>query len=312
VSFLTFFAKVLHSFERLLENSRKHYSFIYIICIVSDPHDDDLARLRALFQSLNVAHVVEDYTKYIPIFEKINDERLHHKGYQNMAEIYNNTKGSIQTIMAPTHHSYYPYKTPFGYNVQWHQLQIGIDHLFEYETSHSMRFNFCMRMRFDTFIIDPEFYPHCPQKDILSNLTFNDAMLSKLKGTMAELNIHTIEEYAQFLKNNPIKVPDYISSYPESSFGCYFFNNYISIENIIKGEENILYSFVDHLFFGTRDVFVKLRNFFSDYGTLESDLNQKGAQAFFCPEAQLLVFCFHNNVNPLIYTHHSLFQCLRD
>lgn len=299
----TFFGSLVsNSFKRFIANSHQHYKFIYIICIINES-DEHIPQLNELLQSLNLEYIIDDYNKYIPIFEKVNQERLLDKGYQNMADIYNNTNGEIQQIMTPTHHSHYyrGIKIPFIMNKQWHQLEIGIRHLFEYETNNNIVFNVCMRMRFDTYITDDKFYPHCPVNNILSKITFNENILSILKNKMVELNIQTLEEYTQYLKSNPIKVPHYISSFPETSFGTYFFNNYISLENIIKGEENILYSFSDHLFFGKRDIFVKLYNLFNEFGKIESDLNQKGLQAFFCPEGQMLVFCFHHNINILMY-----------
>ena len=306
-----FFTRIIQSFEKMLENSRKHYNFIYIVCVISDPTNDDLIRLQEYLQSLNVIFIIDHSTKYIEEIERVNDERLNHKGYQNMADIYNNTKGQIQPIMSPTHHiNYLQYQKPFGYIRQYHQLQIGIDRLLEYEEKHSFHFDICMRMRFDTCIKDNDFYPHCPEKDVLSKLTFNDYILTKLRTKMVELNIDTIEEYAKFVKNNPITVPEMFSSYPETSFGSLFFNNYISIENISRGQENILYCFWDHLFFGKRDTFVKLRNFFNEYGKIESTLNQNGMSAFFCPECQLLLYCFHNNINPLMYMSH-IFETLK-
>lgn len=305
----TFFTHVTPSFTRLIENSKQHYKFIYIICVTNES-SEHLPQLHTFLQSLRVKYSVYDYSKYIPIFEQANQERLLDKGYQNMADIYNRTPGEIQTIMSPTHHVHYSQrnKGPFGFHKQWHQLEIGIGHLFEYETKENVVFDVCMRMRFDNILTDDEFYPHVPDKNILSKITFNEHILSTLQTKMANLNIHTIEEYTQYLKNNPIQVPHYLSSLPETSFGCYFLNNYISLENIIKGEENILYCFVDHIIFGKRDVFVKLYSFFNEFGKIESDLNQKGLQAFFCSEGQLLIFCFHHNINPLMYVHHPIFK----
>jgi len=298
---------VQRSFIRLIENSKNHYNLIYIVCIINEWNNEEIEQLHIFLQSLPVKYIVEEYEKHSVHLKKINEDKLMNKGYQNMAHVYNSNSGEIQTIMSPTHHKNYPSIEPFIVDRQWHQLQIGIYYLLEYEKQHNIAFNYCTKMRFDNAIIDPEFYPHSPTGDILSKLTFNESIKASLIRKMKELNIDTLEEYLQYVKNNPILFPNYISSYPETSFGCYFFNNYISLENIINGTENILYCFVDHLIFGERDVFIKLQTFVDEFGTIESSLNQKGIQAFFGSESQLLLFCFKNNINPLMYVHNSTF-----
>jgi len=301
------------SFEKLIQKSKSLYSHIYIISIINESTELDIINLTNFFDSLSVSYMIEKYEEYIPLFKQINLERLENDGFKKMAEIYNNVDGSIQEIMTPTEHSNYPNTNgPFGFHMQWHQIEIGIKFLLEYEENNNIKFDTCMRMRFDTIIVDPDFFPHIPDTDLISKITFNNTILSQLNDKMKDLEINTIEEYVEFIKENQIKVPDYISKYPDTSFGCYFFNNYISLENIINSnknntDDNILYCFIDHIIFGKRDVFIKLENFFRDFGTIESDLNQNGIQAFFASEGQLCIFCFYNNINPLIYTNHSVF-----
>ena len=308
----TFFTKnVCISFKQLINQSKLHYSFIYVICIVTDLTPSTKIELETFLSDLSISFMIDEYNKYIPELHKINQERLLNTHFIKMAEIYNSTNGEIQKIMSPTHHynNRYFCREPFaGLNRIYHQLEKAIIQLLEYEKTNNMEFDMCMKLRFDTNIIDPTFYPHMPSGDTIDKLTFNKYIRNKLQYTMSELGITTLEEYSKFLKNNPIKVPDYLSKYSESCFGLYFLNNYISIENILNGSEDIIYSFVDQLSFSKRNIFIKLIHFFRDYGTIESDLNQHGLQAFFCPEGQMMIYCFNNGITPLVYTHHSLFE----
>ena len=309
-----FIEDISTSFIQLIKKSHIKYSFIYVICIINESTELDIINLTNFFNSLSVSFIIEEYQKYISIFKKINLERLENDGFKRMANIYNKVNGSIQKIMTPTNHTMYPsINGPFGFHTQWHQLEIGIKFLLDYEGKNNIKFDTCMRLRFDTCIIDPEFYPHIPNTDLISKITFNNTIFLQLNEKMKELKINTIEEYIEFMKNNQIKVPNYLSDYPHTSFGCYFFNNYISLENIVNSnkkntDDNILYCFIDHIIFGKRDIFIKLQNFFRDFGKFESELNQNGMQAFFGSENQLCLFCFNNNINPLMYTSHSVFE----
>jgi hypothetical protein len=309
----TFFTKQVYvSFQRMIETSKKHYASIYVFCIVSDLSMSDRNQLESFLSGLSLGFTIDDYNKYIPELHQVNQERLLNPTFITMADIYNSTNGEIQKIMSPTHHSNYYCTEPFaGLNRIYHQLEKAILLLLEYETSNMMRFDMCMKLRFDTRIIDPAFYPHIPTGDMLDRITFNTSIRNTLQETMKKLGITTLKEYAQFMKDHPIQIPQYISKYSESSFGSYFLNNYISIQNILNGSEDIIYTFVDHLTFARRDVFVKLQHIFRDYAVISSDLNQRGMQAFFCPEVQMLVYCFHNGITPLMYTHHSLFELVR-
>lgn len=277
--------------------------------MVTDLSITDRCNLEKFLSDLSVSFTIDEYNKYISELHQVNHDRLRNINFIKMAEIYNSKKGEIQTIMTPTHHNVYYSKEPFSaINRVWHQLEKGIRLILDYENSNNMIFDMCMKLRFDTNIIDPLFYPHVPDGDIIDKLTFNTSIRSKLHSTMAVLGISTLEEYANFLQENPIQFPNYISKYPESSFGIYFFNNYISIKNILNGSADIIYSFVDHLYFGKRNIFIKLINIFKEFGCIESELNQRGLQAFFSTEGQMLVYCFNNGITPLMYTNHSLFE----
>jgi len=307
-----FSSDMLYSFKRLINNCKKVYSTIYIICIINEATESEISKLNNYLNSLSVLFYIDEYdknSKYINIFKEINKSRLSDPAFIKMSEIYNKAKGEIQKIMTTTIHTIYDTNHgPFGFHLQWHQLEIGINHLLEYEQKNNIIFDMGVRMRFDTSIVDRDFYPYMPENDLLKQITFNNKIETQLKTKMNELGISTIDQYIQFMKDNQITFPKYISDYPDTSFGCYFFNNYVSLENIKNcKEKNILYCFVDHLIFGKRDTFIKLKDFFKKIGTYESNLNQKGMQAFFSSECQLLNFGFNNDINLLIYTCHSMF-----
>ena len=56
----------------------------------------------------------------------------------------------------------------------------------------------------------------------------------------------------------------------------------------------------DHIIFGSREQFIKLSYLYDNYGIMDTSLN---INHYYAQEAQLLIFCFNYNINPIMYLH---------
>ena len=167
-----------------------------------------------------------------------------------------------------------------------------------YEKKNNILFDVCMKTRFD--INYPEkFYPfvHTPNTDIIDKITLNNENKMFFQRYFTNINDHI-----HFLKQQKIKLPDCWSSHRKYNFGGYYLNNYISLENITNGSDEILYMYNDYVIFGKRQNFIKLKDFFDEYGIIDHSLNINHS---FAAESQLLIFCFEKQINPIMYLHHD-------
>jgi GR25 family glycosyltransferase involved in LPS biosynthesis len=311
----TFFTKnVNDTFKKVIDRCKLHYNSIYIVLIISGQYDK--TQVNNWFSSLELPYIIIEYDPYIDEFKKRNLERLTNENYIRNKEIYINGKtGAQKNTPDPIYNgSFYThnssrltsYEDPFSYIKQFHQVEIGIKHLLEYEKTNNMKFDVIMKSRFDySFTIDDEFYPHIPKDDIMSKITFDSSKYIEpyLTAKMKELNITNINAFIAYLKTKKIVPPEWLvpRDIEQVSFGGMLLVNYMSLENIVNGSNDILYMTNDWMYFGKRDVFVKLKDLFTDFAVLQSDLNQNDIQVFFCPESQLMVYCFDKKINCLMY-----------
>ena len=312
----TFFTKnVNDTFKKVVDRCKLHYNKIYIVLIISGEYDK--TQVNNWFSSLELPYTIIDYDPYIDEFKKRNLERLTNENYIRNKEIYINGKShALANIPDPAYNGIFyrqtnstgttSYEDPFSYIKQFHQVEIGIKHLLEYENTNNIKFDVIMKTRFDyAFIIDDNFYPHIPKDDIMSKITFDSSKYIEpyLTAKMKELNTTNINDFIAYLKTKKIVVPDFSTPrYIEPiSFGGTFFVNDISLENIVNGSNDILYMTSDWMYFGKRDIFVKLKDLFTEFAIIQSDLNQNGIQVFFCPESQLIVYCLNKKINCLMY-----------
>ena len=285
----TFFDKGLESFNKMLNISLEKYSKIHIILVISGEYDK--VKIENFILQMKTKNVdIELYQFNIDETNEIYNLKIKNDKYLKLKEKYLNenniAKNEIYDVdkFIQQHVIY-----------QFYQLTKGIEKMIEYETSNNIIFNVCMRTRFDIEYPN-SFYPLIHENDapLLDKIFLN----KENKGFLTIFN--NIDEFINFLKEQKITLPECRTSHYKYSFGGYYLNNYLSLENIKYGNNNILYMYNDHIIFGLREQFIKLKEFVYDYGIMDTSLN---INHFFAPEAQLLIFCFNNNINPIMYLH---------
>jgi len=161
-----------------------------------------------------------------------------------------------------------------------------------------------MKTRFDMPYFEG-FYPHEKHTcdSIENKILFDEFNKVPYYNTLKKYNIESsFNNVVNLLKSLHIPHPKCRIEEPlvPISFGGTYFYNYVSLENILSGNHDILYAFNDFVFFANRNLFVKLKNLFNNYGICEIPYN---IPHYYAPESQLLIYCLNNNINILTYTH---------
>lgn len=285
----TFFNKGIESLNKMLKISLTKYDKIHIIMIVSGGYDKNqmdffISQLIKSNISVEIENLV--YEEYM----KEHNKKIKDNEYLEEKIKYLNQNNEAHKEIRDVD------KSMERHNIQFFQLKKGIEKMIEYETKNKILFNLCMKTRFD--VRYPEnFYPltHSNDSSILEKIYLNkennDYFIKKFED---------INNLINFLKNQYIVLPKCRTVHGNISLGGDYLNNYISLENIVNGSNNILYMYNDHFIFGNRNEFIKLKNLVHEYGTMKTDLN---INHYFAPESQLLIFCFNNKINPIMYFH---------
>ena len=283
----TFFYKGYNSLKPVLEKCLEKYQKIHMIVIVSGRYDEN--RMKQFIQDMNVINISvelhEFQQHYIDKehFAKINTEK-----YIQKKEEYLHQKNIAKIEIGDP--DYYIFSGTY----QFYQLRQGIQEMMHYEKRNEMTFDICMKTRFD-IEYPKHFYPFIHDKDS----SFIDKIyLNPENKSYFEKKIENIEDHIYLLKENPIELPECRTPY--DSFGGAYFNNYISLENIKNGSNDILYMYNDYIIFGNREQFIKLEGFFSEYGIMDTSLN---IYHYYAQEAQILIYCFNHNIDPIMYKH---------
>ena len=292
----TFFNKGLISFMNMIEVSKKKYKKIHIIIIISGNFSKE--NINFFIEKLNSINITCDkyiYEDYNILSNNYNKNRIKLEKYIELKNNYMKQNNNAHNeIFDPD--EYISSRT-----IQFHQLEIGIEKLIKYELINDINFDVIMRTRFDV-LYDKLFYPHIHSSDsnLVDKILLNENIKNIFKNTF-KVDVLS-ENYISYLKNNKIELPECRVKIRDISLGSAYFNNYISIQNIKKGNNDILYCFNDYYFFGKKDVFLKLKNFFNEYGLLDTNLN---IPHFYAPESQLLIYCFNKNINPIMYLNNE-------
>ena len=285
----TFFNKGLESFNKMLDISLEKYTKIHIILVISGDYDKVQIENFMLHMKLKKIDI-ELYEYNIDEINEIYNSKMKNDKYLKIKEKYlsqtNVAKNEIYDVDKYFHIILH----------QFYQLSKGIEKMIEYEKKSNTLFNVCMRTRFDVEYPN-NFYPliHKNNAPLLDKI-----FLNKENAEFFLTISNNIDEFIHFLKNQKIILPNCRTPYYEFSFGGTYLNNYLSLENIKNGSNDIMYMYNDHIIFGSREHFVKLKEFVFDYGIMETPLN---INHWFAAEAQLLIFCFNNNINPIMYLH---------
>ena len=293
----SFMNKCRKHFNQVIELSKQYYYYILIIAIVSANDNQECKQLQELFDSMSSNYIIINYNtkKYRDEFNTLNHNKIKSEKYMEIKSNYlksdNNAKNEILNVENSVNR----------FSKQFHQLQIGISKLLEFETLHKITFDIIMKTRFDVYY-PPNFYPHVFDKSecLLKKLLFNDTNIDLFQSCMQTNNISNLDELIQFIKQQEIKLPkcrinfDYINM----TFGGWNYYNYTALENILDGNDDILYSFNDFFYFAKRSVFLKLKDFFKECFLLEPGPSM---HHIYAPESQLIMYCLEKNINILMY-----------
>jgi hypothetical protein len=285
----TFFYKGYNSLKPVLEKCLEKYQKIHIILIVSSRYDEN--RIKQFIEDMNIIKIsVELHEFQQHYIDKEHFAKIKTEKYIQKKEEYLNQNNSAKIEIGDP--EYYIFSGTY----QFYQLRQGIQEMKKYEEKNEILFDICMKTRFD-IEYPKEFYPFIHDKDC----SFIDKIyLNQENKSYFENRIENIDKHIHILKENPIELPDCRTSY--HSFGGAYFNNYISLENIKNGSNNILYMYNDYIIFGNREQFIKLEGFFSEYGIMDTSLN---IYHYYAQEAQILIYCFNHDINPIMYKHNT-------
>lgn len=318
-SFRVFFKN--DEFIQLLKRCKLHYEFIYIFLVINDEINEEVfIKLNTLFENVELQNNYEiiDFKPFINVLNQCNLKKKENEKYNKLRNEYlqnNHSKAkeflsdpNEMTIYSKCGGSIHNKNTIIG-NIEWldlatiqfYQLKIGIENLLEYEKNTNMKFDIIMKTRLDLDKYPDEFYPYVPNEDesVMNKISFGRQNIKSVIDTkLSELNSNKIEDFIEYLKNQKIISPNIFSDDMPHNFGGMYFNNYISLENINNGDNNILYSINDHFYFSKRDIFIKLKDFYDNFALLD---NEPDILHYYAPESQFLLYCFQNNINILMY-----------
>jgi len=269
---------------KIIRKSKTTYSLVVIIMVVSGIYNNEL--LLEVFKDITGIYVeIIDYNYHEKNMLDHVEKLQHNNSFINICQTYLNTQNSAKNEVP------YPHTYIKNSMRQLYQIRIGIESIINYETRHDINFDVIMRTRFD-IAYPTDFYPNIPTGSLIDKISFNEMGIQFSQKHMS------IQEYIIWLKKQNIRLPNCrVSCNWGDSFGGAYLYNYMSLENICNGDDNILYCFNDHFFFSKREVFLKLYDFINIYGTVSNN----NIKHIFAEEAQLLIACLHVNINPLMF-----------
>lgn len=281
-----------YSLDNLIKTSASNYKQIHIIMVISGEYNGE--SMDKFIKELNDMNItVEILTFQMSEITPKQNRLQNSQDYLNLKQKhFGELSHAIKEIPDPG-----SYLTKSM--IQFYQLKKGIENMFEFENNNGIKFDVCMRTRFD-IIYSPGFFPGVHEKNasIMQKICFNYENYLNLKSRFS--NIDDINGVINHLKHEKIILPECRTHYRNYSFGGAYLNNYISLENILNGSTDILYMYNDYVIFGDRENFIKLKDFYDVFGELDTSLN---ITHYFASESQLLIYCFNNNINPLMYLY---------
>lgn len=278
-------------FSKMFNNTANNYKNILFICVVNT--DDQILFLNLNNYLKNLNHIIIKYNDYKHEFDLIINTKYDDINYKKIFEKYKyNNSYATNEIKDP--------KDKLNMIIQYHQLQIGLNNLIEYENKNNIKYDIIMKTRFDIRYPD-FFYPHIPS-DILH---FNNLNKNIIQNSMKNLNLTNINDLIEFNKNNKMNLPDcriYDSDIVNITFGGSYFHNSKNLEKIKNGCKNFIYLFNDYFYFGKRELMLKLYNIFNESLLMEPlDDNIELYNHIYSPESQMIIYCIKKDINFLMY-----------
>lgn len=283
------FFKNYKYFLEMYNLSKIKYENILIILVINDNYKSN--EIENFFDSLNANYLIIDYNFYIDEFKYNFDKKIQDPKFLKLNNNYSDY-WVLQAIKTGSR--------------QFHQLNIGIKELLKYEKRNKICYNVVMRTRFDV-LYNKNFYPHLSENNIYDKLLLDDITIKNFNYTCKKYNINSLNELITFLKEKKNQLPKLYYNIDEEfiniSFGSNIFYNYVALENIINGSNDILYSYHDFYFFANRNIFLKLINLYDQSFIVDTDIV---SNSFFCAESQLAIYCHNNSINILMYNYPRL------
>lgn len=282
--------KIQKSIQQLIKLSKENYTNIVIVTVINGEYDENM--LKNTFDILHIPLIIVDYKNYIQEYNNLVDSKINSEEYQKLKHDY------FQKNTSATNEVYNIDDNTRLCNIQPHQIKVGIDTLLEYEKENNIKYDVIMKTRFDMAYPDT-FYPNIPKGSFLSKLTFNESLKDKFLIGLKENNLD-IDTFIPFLKNQKLNPNNcrVNMDFLQISFGGHFCYNYKSLENILNGVDEILYSFNDFYFFGKRDVFLKFKRFSEEMYIKSTSMD---IPHYYITESQMCIFCDNNNIDYLMY-----------
>ena len=269
----------------LLLNQINIYKKIHIILVISGEYNKE--QISKFILQMNIFNISCDkYEFNINEIDELYEIKIKNEKYLNNLE-----KINFRNMITKS------------YICQFYQLKIGIEKMLNYEIQNNIKFDICMKSRFD-YKYPTNFYPlvHDKNASVIDKIFLNNENNLFFQNIFNDLQINNLQTLINIIKNQPYLLDSDRTQIPQFSFGGYYFNNFISLENILTGNDNILYMYNDFIIFGFREQFIKLSYLYDEYGIMDTTLN---FSHFLSPESQLLMFCFNNNITPIMYSHFS-------
>jgi hypothetical protein len=289
-------------FTDVLNRCIQKYDKILVICVLNSSLSTDFDSLHAYFSSFKLHEVILiNYTDqiYQDEYNRKMNQKYNSDVFIQIRNIYMNLNNSAHSEI------FDPITCLDSIRFQFHQISIGIQKLIEYQNQNNIYFDITFKTRFDIMYPD-DFYPHVPKGELIDILSFNDINKQLMVGTMQKYQLDTLWDLILFNKNNKVLLPNCrVSSYEHLpiTFGGTYLYNYKSLEYILSGNTNIIYSFNDHFQFGETKNMIVFEKLFDEFWEIFSSYEH--LNHYFSPEVQIMVFCLHHNIPILFYFNHS-------
>ena len=316
----TFFDKNTEEFNKVIDNSSQNYKHIHLIFVISGSYD--VLRFNNYIKGLHKYNLNNNLHSKLPWLKRIqhtnvnistqliefnsddadmlNIEKINSEKYKKIKQDYFTKNNKCISEMNE------PDKYFNKMTYQFYQLKLGIQAMLSYERIKNFKFDIVMRTRFDV-VYHSGFYPKISSSNSMKDRLLVNDYIQKI----FSLNGYdvTSDSYLGLLTNNEITSPDYTLKYPllHYSLGGLYCSNYYAIKEL-KSDSSILYCFNDHVLFSNRNTFITLQNFFDNYGI---QTTAKSIFHYYAQEAQLLIYCYNNNIIPIMYLHDSIHTILR-
>jgi len=274
----TFFTEsVQSSFRQMLELCKIRYQKVHLVFVINDE--------IPVFDLPNDSITIIDYREKKEEYENLIRNKIKSEEFQSRKNEYF-ARGS-----AALKEVFHIEDNVQLYNIQSHQLQVGLDAL-------PIECNVIMRTRFD-MMYPLGFYPRIPEstESLINHIVLFPDLKERFLKKLEKYQL-TEETWIPFVKQQKIKENCRVDfDMLDFSFGGHF-SYPRSLENIQVGSDRILYGINDFYFFGKSKVFRTLHALSDEYCMKSTRLD---VPHYYTPESQLCIFCDNHDISFIMY-----------